>query len=73
MIMQTITIPEQLTKEKDLMIISRREYNDLLGTQKKRKKSELDRDLDKAIKEYRQGKVIGPFSSIRELRKALEK
>jgi len=73
MIMQTITIPEQLTKEKDLMIISRREYNDLLGTKKKREKTSLDKELDESIKEYRQGKVVGPFSSIRELRKSLEK
>ena len=71
---QTITIPRQLTREGELIIISRREYNDLLGTSKKSvRKTKLDKDLDEAIKEYKQGKATGPFSSVHELRKALEK
>ena len=69
--MTTITIPKKLIKD-DLIIISRKEYERILYLARK-KYPQLDRDLDKAIEEVRQGKVIGPFSSIKSLRASLEK
>ena len=69
--MNIITIPKKLVKE-DLIIISRKEYEQILGLLKK-KYIKFDRDLDKMIEEVRQGKTIGPFSSVKSLRISLEK
>ncbi|MEK7087575.1 MAG: hypothetical protein AAB958_02655 [Patescibacteria group bacterium] len=69
--MNIITIPKKLVKE-DLIIISRKEYEQILGLLKK-KYIKFDRDLDKMIEEIRQGKTIGPFSSVKLLRISLEK
>ncbi len=69
--MTTITIPKKLIKD-DLIIISRKEYEQILHLARK-KYPQLDRDLDKAIEEVRQGKVVGPFGSIKSLRISLEK
>ena len=69
--MNIITIPKKLVKE-DLIIISRKEYEQILGLLKK-KYIKFDRDLDKMIEEVRQGKTIGPFSSVKLLRISLEK
>jgi len=70
--MATITIPKNLIKNDDLIILPRKEYERLFLLAKKRH-TKLDRDLDKAIEEVRQGKVIGPFNSIKSLRASLEK
>jgi len=59
-------------KNDDLVILPRREYEKLLSVSRK-SMSQLDSDLEEAIKEVRNGKAIGPFSSIKELKKALEK
>lgn len=69
--MNTITIPKKLIKD-DLIIVSRKEYERILHLVRK-KYPQLDKDLDKAIEEVRQGKVIGPFSSVKSLRVSLEK
>ena len=69
--MNTITIPKRLIKD-DLIIISRKDYERILHLARK-KYPQFDRDLDKAINEIRQGKVIGPFGSVKSLRISLEK
>lgn len=73
--MTTITIPRQLTKEKDLVVITRKEYEQFLRLENKtkRKNIELDNDLEVAMKQVSEGKIIGPFNSIRGLKKSLEK
>jgi len=71
--MPTITIPKELAKKDDLVVISRQEYEEFLRTRKHRKfYEELDKDLDEAIKDYRMGKCYGPFDSIKEAKKFLE-
>ncbi|MEK7505028.1 MAG: hypothetical protein AAB589_01985 [Patescibacteria group bacterium] len=70
----TLTIPKKLAKAGDLILISREEYEGLL---REKKSSEvkpsklLDVGLRQAIKEYREGKAIGPFSNARDLIRSL--
>jgi len=71
--MPTITIPKNLLKEKELVLIPRRKYEEFLCVFKKKKYGQLDKDLDEAIEEVRQGKTVGPFCSVKELKKSLEK
>lgn len=71
--MKTISIPKTMAKE-ELLLMTRREYDQLLGTIRKiEKKAELDFDLQEAIKEVKRGKLTGPFTSVKELRLSLEK
>lgn len=72
--MEIITIPRKLSRKGNLVVIPQKEYEELLKAKKiKEFYAELDRDLDKAIDSYKKGKAIGPFSSIAELKKSLEK
>lgn len=75
--MSPITIPKNLAKNDDLVVIPRKEYEELLKTAKKsadhkKHKQELDQALAEAMEEVRQGKVYGPFSSTEELMRSLE-
>ena len=69
--MATITIPKKLTKGEELVIIPRKQYEEFLKILKRYNK--LDQDLNKSIKQVKKGKIIGPFGSIEELKKSLEK
>ncbi|MDP3697544.1 MAG: hypothetical protein Q8R55_06045 [Candidatus Taylorbacteria bacterium] len=71
--MRAISIPKTMAKE-ELLLMTRREYERLLGTLKKiENKVELDAELREAIREARKGKLNGPFSSVKDLRLSLEK
>ena len=80
--MNTLTIPKKLMNQGDLVVMPRTEYERLLDESKRRSQSsnklrklyaqQLDKDLNKSIREYKHGKAIGPFSSIAELKKSLE-
>lgn len=59
--MTTVTIPKKLTKEGDLVVVPRINYERLLRIAAQA--TELDRDLDDAIAEYRAGKFFGPFDT----------
>ena len=61
--MATITIPQKLIKNDDLIIIPRKEYERLFRVSKKKKYTQLDRNLDEAISEYKAGKCFGPFTT----------
>ncbi|NKQ39077.1 MAG: hypothetical protein HF967_06350 [Methanosarcinales archaeon] len=71
--MATITISKKLIKNDDLIIIPRKEYEKILYAAKKQKYTQLDKDLDKAIAEYKAGKVFGPFNSAEDGIKFLKK
>jgi len=72
--MNVLTIPKNLIKNDDLVVIPRKEYEAFLRVSSRQKPySQLDRGLDEAIKEVREGKTTGPFSSVKELKKSLEK
>lgn len=64
--MTTITISKKLIKEKNLILIPREEYKKLLGIADKKGYTDLDRDLDKSIAEYRAGKFLGPFNTVKD-------
>jgi len=71
---KTFTIPKRVTKGEELVVISRKEYESFLKSQKKpHRGTQLDRDLDRAIKEVEQGKFIGPFKTAKEAVAALNK
>ena len=65
-VMTTVTIPKKLTKGEDLVVIPRKKYEEFLRVFEKRGYSRLDRDLDKAIMEYREGKFFGPFRTAKD-------
>ncbi|MBI2100168.1 MAG: hypothetical protein HYT48_02410 [Candidatus Vogelbacteria bacterium] len=50
--MTTVTIPKTLAQKGDLVLIPRKEYEEL----------QLNHDLRQAIQEYRAGKYYGPFA-----------
>lgn len=72
--MNTITIPKTLSQKGDLVVIPRKKYEEFVHALKKLQIfTEIDKDLKKSIKEARAGKVFGPFNSVKELEKSLEK
>ena len=74
--MTTISVPKKFTKGEELVIISRSNYERLLGISKRQKvkiEKSLDEHLEEAMKDVLAGRVIGPFSKADDLIKALEK
>lgn len=66
--MNTITIPEELTKEKELVLIPRRKYEEFLTLEKilgKRLAEETDIDL--SIQIYKKEKQRGKLKTIKSL------
>ena len=71
-----VTIPRNIAKMGELVILPRKEFEQILRLARKKYPQldrDLDRNLDKAIEEVRQGKAIGPFNSVKSLRVSLEK
>lgn len=69
--MTTITIPKTLLKEQELVLIPRKEYEELLCISvkknlRKEKYTQLDKDLDAAIGQYKTRKSYGPFKTAKE-------
>ncbi len=73
--MQTLTIPKKLTQKGELVVIPRREYEDLLRVHKKHKEfyTELDKDLRAAVRDHKVGLSYGPFETLEESRSFIEK
>ena len=72
--MNTVTIPKTLSKKGDLVVIPRKQYEKFLhATGELQVFTELGKDLKKSLREARAGKIFGPFSSVKELEKSLEK
>ncbi|MDO8524026.1 MAG: hypothetical protein Q7R99_00170 [bacterium] len=73
--MTTISVPKKFTKGEELVIISRSNYERLLGISKRRKvkvEKSLDEHLEEAMKDVLAGRVIGPFSNLKEGLQALK-
>lgn len=68
-----VTIPKELTRGEELVIIPRRLYDEFKHMLKKIKASpsSLELQLEKALKEVGEGKIVGPFSKSKELLKSL--
>ena len=69
--MPVTTIKKSITKGEELVVLPRKEYDNLVSS--KTEKSNLDKELLKALKEVRLGKIIGPFNSVKKLQESLEK
>ena len=66
--MNTITIPRNLVKNDDLVVLPRKRYMEFLGFEKMiEKKSAEEADTDLAIRTYKQEKQQGKLKTIRSL------
>ncbi|KKS38940.1 MAG: hypothetical protein UV01_C0001G0016 [Parcubacteria group bacterium GW2011_GWA2_42_14] len=66
--MNTLTIPKELIKEKELIIIPRKKYEEFMNLQKMVKKWFVEEvDTDKAIKIYKKEKRQGKLKTINSL------
>ena len=68
--MSTVTVPKKITGGEELIILPRREYEELLKFPEEKK---TDLELEKALEDVRQGRVIGPFTNSKDLIDSLEK
>lgn len=72
--MATITIPKKVTKGEELVIVPKEEWKRVLRLAKKKiYRLELEKGLEKALKEVKKGKLIGPFDTVEDLVKNLDK
>ena len=66
--MNTLTIPKELIKEKELIIIPRKKYEEFMNLQKMVKKWFVEEaDTDQAIKIYKKEKRQGKLKTIKSL------
>ncbi len=69
--MKPIMIPKKQYQNDDLVIIPKKEYEELLSRAAKREGSELDRSLQQALNDVRQGEVSQVYRSVDELMSSL--
>jgi len=69
--MSTVTIPKKITKGEELIILPRKEYEELLKFPSEKK--EVDHELEKALEDVKQGRVVGSFTDSKDLIDSLEK
>ncbi|MEK7480389.1 MAG: hypothetical protein AAB665_03845 [Patescibacteria group bacterium] len=75
--MSTLTIPKKLAAKGDLVVLPRKEYETLVRTAranvaKAKPAKKLPAWLRASLKDVEEGRVAGPFHTIRELRASLE-
>ena len=73
--MKTITIPDNLTQEEELVVIPRRDYEQLVSDSSKetiKRNPKIDRELAISMAEFRAGKVVGSFNTAKELMNSLK-
>lgn len=66
--MTTITIPKNLTKGEELVILPRKEYEEFLELKEKRKEQIIEEDVLRWSKEAKQLKKAGKLSILRSLK-----
>ena len=73
-IMETLTIPKKLASQGDLVLIPRRDYEQLISDSSKeviRRGPKIDHELALALEDVKHGRVYGPFSNVNELMTSL--
>ncbi len=70
--MKPILIPKQQHQNDDLVILPKKEYERLVQRAAKPESTTLEKDIEQSMKEFKQGKMSGPFASVDELMKSLE-
>ena len=72
--MATITIPKKITNGKELIVVPKKDWEKLWKIAKRKVYGAgLEKGLKDALREVKEGKVIGPFSKVEDLMKSLEK
>ncbi|MEK7621897.1 MAG: hypothetical protein AAB415_01830 [Patescibacteria group bacterium] len=74
--MQTLTIPKSLTGRDDLVVIPRRDYEQLVSDSSQeiiKRDPKIDRALAISMRQYREGKVEGPFNNAAQFMAFLRK
>jgi len=72
--MTTITISKKITHGKELIIVPKKDWENLLKiTKQKISQIEIGKGIKKALEEVKKGKIIGPFNKGENLIKSLEK
>ena len=72
--MPTITIPKKFTKGEELVIISRKEYDQFLRSRKIGKASVTAEDaIAEGLRDLRAGRVTPSFSSVKEFKGFLKR
>ena len=72
--MTTITIPKTITRGKELVVVPKKDWENLLKiTKQKIGQIELANNIKQALIEVKKGKIIGPFTKSGDLIKSLEK
>jgi len=67
--MTTITIPEKLIKEKELIVIPRKKYEEFVNLEKLLKnRIAEEKDVDEAITIYKREKAQNKLKSLADLR-----
>lgn len=68
--MVTVTIPKQITKGEELVVIPKKLYEQFIRVLKQKSSvssvGKLDTGLKEALEDVEAGRVIGPFSSLSE-------
>lgn len=68
--MVTVTIPRQVTKGEELVVIPKKLYEQFIRVLKSKSltgvNANLNSGLKEALKDVDEGRIIGPFSSLRE-------
>ncbi len=73
--MKTITVPDNLVQEEELVVLPRRDYEQLVSDSSKeiiKRDPRIDRELALALDDVKHGRVYGPFSSVDELMVSLQ-
>lgn len=67
--MKTLTIPKSLADQGELVVLPRRDYDQLVADSVKetvKRDPEIDRALALALDDVKKGRVYGPFSTAAE-------
>ena len=71
--MATITIPKKVTKGEELIIIPKGEWERVQKIARaKLSDLELERGLKKALEDVKAARVLGPFETVEEFKKAIK-
>lgn len=66
---KVITLPENLVRKRELVLIPRVEYEKLLSISEEQ--AELNKGIVQSLKELKEKKLVGPFNNAKDLMRSL--
>ena len=70
--MVTITIPKKITNGKELIVVPKRDWENLRKIAKMKVfQREFEEGLREALEDVRTGRLLGPFKTVEEFKKAV--